>query len=128
MPELAFDAPNLTIFARLDELRLVVVGQHPGPTRSMLERRVVARPDEVLCRRGTVSRHLAHEPFGLQPTTQLSRVESNSRSTSSNSPSNVSWSPTVARTPCPHVSNAEVCREAPHHHTNDRGYSSDSPQ
>ncbi|STX13243.1 Transposase and inactivated derivatives [Kytococcus sedentarius] len=82
MPDATFDAPDLTTFARLDELGLVVAGQRLEPDRAVLECRVVARDDDAFCRRcgaegvprGTVTRRLAHEPFGWRPTTLLVRV------------------------------------------------------
>ncbi len=82
MPGATFDAPDLTTFARLDEFGLVVVGQRLEPDRVVLACRVVARDDDAFCRgcgavgtpRGTVSRHLAHEPFGWRPVTLLVRV------------------------------------------------------
>ncbi|WP_278237481.1 ISL3 family transposase [Isoptericola sp. AK164] len=82
MPDATFDPPDLTPFARLDELGLVVVGQRLEPGRAVLECRVVARDDDAFCRgcgaegtpRGTVIRWLAHEPFGWRPTTLLVRV------------------------------------------------------
>ncbi len=82
MPELTFAAPDLATFARLDELGLVVVGQRLEPDRATLCCRVVARADDAFCRgcgaegtpRGTVTRWLAHEPFGWRPVTLLIRV------------------------------------------------------
>jgi len=82
-----FDRPDLTTFCRLDELGLVVVGQHLEPDRAVLACRV-AEPDESdaqadrWCRRcgcegaarDTVPRRLAHEPFGWRPTTLLVAV------------------------------------------------------
>jgi transposase len=70
----------LTTFCRLDELGLVVVGQHLAPDRAVLACRV-AEPDQW-CRRcgcegtarDTVTRPLAHEPFGWRPTTLLITV------------------------------------------------------
>lgn len=69
-------------FARLDELGLVVAGQRLDPGQAVLECRVVARDGDAFCRRygaegvsrGTVTRRLAHEPFGWRPTTLLVRV------------------------------------------------------
>jgi transposase len=69
-----FAWPDLTTFTRLDELGLVVVGQHLEPDRAVLACRVV-EPDRW-CRRcgcqgmvrDTVTRRLAHEPFGWRPT------------------------------------------------------------
>ena len=77
-----FQCPDLTTFCRLDELGLVVVGQRLEPDRAVLECRVATRGDDAFCRgcgaegtaRGTVSRLLAHEPFGWRPTTLLIRV------------------------------------------------------
>lgn len=50
MPDAAFAAPGLTIFARLDELGIVAVGQRPNPDRAVLECRVVARDEDAFCR------------------------------------------------------------------------------
>lgn len=76
MPDATFARPDLTTFARLDELGLEVVGQRLEPDRAVLACRV-AEPDEW-CRRcgcegasfDTVVRRLAHEPLGW-PTTTL---------------------------------------------------------
>jgi transposase len=78
-----FARPDLTTFCRLDELGLVVVGQHLQPDRAVLACRV-ADPDEAdrWCRRcggegvarDSVTRRLAHEPFGWRPTTLLVAV------------------------------------------------------
>ena len=73
----AFACPDLTTFCRLDELGLVVVGQRLEPKRAVLACRVV--DDDPWCRRcgcegaprDSVSRQLAHEPFGWRPTTLL---------------------------------------------------------
>lgn len=72
--------PCLTTFCRLDELGLEAVGQHLEPDRAVLECRVV-EPDDW-CRRcgcqgvarDTVTRRLAHEPFGHRPTILQIRV------------------------------------------------------
>ncbi|WP_448061389.1 ISL3 family transposase [Cellulomonas hominis] len=80
MPDATFDAPDLTTFCRLDELGLEAVGQRLEPDRAVIECRVV-EPDEW-CRncgaqgavRDTVTRRLAHEPFGRRPTMLLVRV------------------------------------------------------
>jgi len=69
-----FVCPDLTTFTRLDELGLVVVGQRLEADRAVLACRVV-EPDQW-CRRcgcegaarDTVTRRLAHEPFGWRPT------------------------------------------------------------
>ena len=73
MRNATFVCPDLTTFARLDELGLEVVGQYLEPKRAVLACRVVD-PDQW-CRRcgcegtprGTVVRRLAHEPFGWRP-------------------------------------------------------------
>jgi len=75
MPDATFTTPDLTMFARLDELGLVVVGQRLEPGRAVLACRV-SEPDEW-CRRcgceggarDSLVRRLAHEPFGWRPTT-----------------------------------------------------------
>lgn len=75
-----FAAPCLTTFCRLDELGLEAVGQRLEPDQAVIECRV-AEPDPW-CRkcgsegvvRDTVTRRLAHEPFGHRPTTLLVRV------------------------------------------------------
>ncbi|GAA1698100.1 ISL3 family transposase [Microcella alkalica] len=75
-----FDAPDLTTFCRLDELGLEAVGQRLEPDRAVLFCRVVEVDD--WCRacgcqgvpRDTVTRRLAHAPFGHRPTTLLVRV------------------------------------------------------
>ncbi len=80
MPHATFVRPDLTTFARLDELGLEVVGQCLEPDRAVLECRVV-EPDGW-CRRcgcegvprDTITRRLAHEPLGWRPTTLLIRV------------------------------------------------------
>ena len=77
MPDATFTAPDLTTFTRLDALGLVATGQRLLPDRAVLACRV-AEPDD-LCRRcgckgiprDTVTRELAHEPFGWRPTTLL---------------------------------------------------------
>jgi transposase len=81
-----FACPDLTSFCGLDELGLVAVGQRLEPDRAVLACRV-AEPDEPdqaqrWCRRcgcrgsarDTVTRRLAHEPFGWRPTTLLVAV------------------------------------------------------
>ncbi|MBN9176439.1 MAG: ISL3 family transposase [Microbacterium sp.] len=75
-----FATPDLTTFCRLDELGLEAVGQLLEPDRAVFECRVV--DDDPWCRkcgaegvvRDTVTRPLAHEPFGHRPTTLLVRV------------------------------------------------------
>ena len=76
----AFDDPDLTTFCRLDELGLEAVGQKLCPDRAVLECRVTHA--DPWCRgcgaegtsRGTVTRRLAHAPFGHRPTILLLRV------------------------------------------------------
>ena len=80
MPDATFARPDLTTFARLDDLGLEVVGQRLEPDRAVLACRVVA--DDGWCRRcgcegaarDTVTRALAHEPLGWRPTTLLVTV------------------------------------------------------
>ena len=80
MPHATFVAPDVTKFCRLDELGLEVIRQSIEPDRSVLECRVT-EPDQW-CRRcgsagrprDTVTRRLAHEPFGWLPTVLLIRV------------------------------------------------------
>lgn len=70
-----FAPPDLTSFCRLDGLGLVVTGQCLQPDRAVLACRVVA--DDPWCGRcgaggqvrDSVTRRLAHEPFGWRPTT-----------------------------------------------------------
>jgi transposase len=74
VPDATFACPDLTTFARLDDLGLEVVGQRLEPDRAVLACRVVA-PD-AWCRRcgcegavrDSVRRRLAHEPLGWRPT------------------------------------------------------------
>lgn len=80
MRDATFACPDLTTFARLDELGLEVTGQRLEPDRAVLACRVV-EPDDW-CRRcgcqgaprDTVTRRLAHEPLGWRPTTLLVTV------------------------------------------------------
>lgn len=70
-----FVPPDLTSFCRLDGLGLVVTGQRMEPERAVLACRVAG--DDRWCRRcgargevrDSVTRRLAHEPFGWRPTT-----------------------------------------------------------
>ncbi|MGH8825565.1 MAG: transposase, partial [Jiangellaceae bacterium] len=74
MSDATFARPDLTTFARLDDLGLEVLGQRLEPDRAILRCRVV-EPNRW-CRRcgcqgaarDTVVRRLAHEPFGWRPT------------------------------------------------------------
>ena len=77
MADVTFARPDLTTFVRLDELGLVVTGQKVEPGRAVLACTVVELDD--WCRRcgchgsprDTVTRRLAHEPFGWRPTILL---------------------------------------------------------
>ncbi|HTY33735.1 ISL3 family transposase [Mycobacterium sp.] len=77
MPDVTFACPDLTTFCHLDELGLEVTGQHLATDRAVLACRIT--DDDSWCRRcgeqGTVrdsvTRQLAHEPFGWRPTTLL---------------------------------------------------------
>ena len=82
MPDATFATPDVTTFCRLDELSLVLVGQHLQPDRAVLACRVADDAVEEAdrwCRRcgcegrprDTVTRRLAHEPLGWRPTTLL---------------------------------------------------------
>jgi len=79
LPDATFACPDLTTFCRLDDLGLEVFGQRLEPKRAVLACRVKAREDDQWCRRcgaeGTprdsVTRELAHEPFGWRPTRLL---------------------------------------------------------
>jgi hypothetical protein len=77
MVDATYVRPDLTTFCRLDELGLEVVGQRLESDRAVLACRVVE--SDVLARwcrrcgcegaaRDTVTRRLAHEPFGWRPT------------------------------------------------------------
>ena len=80
MSNATFLPADLTTFCRLEELGLTATRQHLEPDRAVIECRVTD-PDPW-CRRcgaeasprDTVTRRLAHEPFGHRPTTLLIRV------------------------------------------------------
>lgn len=80
MPHPTFAPPDLTTFCRLDELGLVAVGQVIDPGRAVIECRLAEA--DPWCRRcgaegvprDTVTRQLAHAPFGHRPTTLLVRL------------------------------------------------------
>ena len=80
MLDATFARPDLTTFCRLDDLGLVVTGQRFEGGRAVLACRV-AEPD-LWCRRcgcegaprDSITRRLAHEPFGWRPTTLLVTV------------------------------------------------------
>ena len=77
MPDATFARPDLTTFCRLDALGLEVTGQRLETDRAVLACRVVEA--DRWCRRcgcegaprDSVTRALAHEPFGWRPTTLL---------------------------------------------------------
>jgi transposase len=79
LSEPTFACPDLTTFCRLDELGLEVVGQRLEPGRAVLACRVEPGEFDRWCRgcgaegvpRDSVTRRLAHEPFGHRPTTLL---------------------------------------------------------
>ena len=74
MFDATFVDPDLTMFTRVDEPGLVVVGQHLEPDRAVLSCRIAAQ--DGWCRgcgaegvpRDSLVRRLAHEPFGWRPT------------------------------------------------------------
>ena len=76
----SFTCPDLTTFRGLEELGLVAVGERLEPDRAVVACRV-SEPDDW-CRwcgcqgvaRDTLTRRLAHEPFGWRPTTLLVTV------------------------------------------------------
>jgi transposase len=80
VPDATFACPDLTTFCRLDELGLEVTGQHVEPGRAVLACRIT--DEDRWCRRcgeegvprDSVTRTLAHEPFGWRPTTLLITV------------------------------------------------------
>src|SRR3954449_8802832 len=83
MLDATFACPDLTTFCRLEGLGLEVTGQRLEPDRAVLACRVVdADPGDRWCRRcgcegmarDTVTRELAHEPFGWRPTTLMVTV------------------------------------------------------
>ena len=77
MRDATFACPDLTTFCRLDALGLEVTGQRLEPDRAVLACRVTEA--DRWCRRcgcegaprDSVTRALAHEPFGWRPTTLL---------------------------------------------------------
>jgi hypothetical protein len=83
VPDATFACPDLATFTRLDELGLEVIGQRLEPDCAVLACRVVDPGDSAgWCRRrgregaphDSVTRRLAHEPFGWRPTTLLVTV------------------------------------------------------
>lgn len=80
MPHATFAAPDLTTFCRFDGLGLEAVGQRIHPEGAVLACRVVE--EDRWCHscgcegavRDSVTRRLAHEPFGWRPTTLMVRV------------------------------------------------------
>ena len=77
MPDATFACPDVTTFCRLDDLGLEVIGQRLRPDRAVLACRITE--EDRWCRRcgeqgvvrDSVTRQLAHEPFGWRPTTLL---------------------------------------------------------
>jgi hypothetical protein len=77
-----FVRPDLGAFCRIDELGPRVVAQRLEPERAVLACTVVPGEFDRWCRRcgaegvprDSVTRRLAHEPFGWQPTTLLLTV------------------------------------------------------
>ena len=75
MSDATFSSPDLTMFCRLDDLGLVVVGQRLEPDRAVLACRVVEL--DQWCRRSgcrgaardTVVRRLTRKPLGWRPVT-----------------------------------------------------------
>ncbi|CCK63591.1 ISL3 family transposase [Mycobacterium canetti] len=75
-----FVRPDLTAFCRLDELGVEVTGQYLDSDRAVLACRIT--DEDRWCRRcgeqgqvrDTVTRRLAHEPFGWRPTTLVLTV------------------------------------------------------
>ena len=75
-----FACADVTTFCRLDELGLEVTGQRLEPDRALLSCRITE--EDRWCRRcgeqgvarDSVTRTLAHEPFGWRPTTLLVTV------------------------------------------------------
>jgi transposase len=79
VPDATFVRPDLGAFCRLDELGLEVIGQRLEPDRAVLACRPVPGEFDRRCRRcgaegkprDSVTRWLAHEPFGHRPTSLL---------------------------------------------------------
>ena len=82
MPDATFACADLTTFCRLDELGLEVIAQRLEPGRAVLACRPVPGELDRWCRRcggegkprDSVTRWLAHEPFGHRPTSLLVTV------------------------------------------------------
>jgi hypothetical protein len=80
MPNPTFQAPDLTTFCRLEELGLEATGQSVEPDRALVACRVKDRDDwrhdcgAKGTPRDTVTRRLAHAPFGWRPTTLVVTV------------------------------------------------------
>jgi transposase len=82
LSDATFDRPDLTKFAGLDELGLVVVGQRIAADRAVLACRVLDTETDRWCRRcgcegrprDTVIRRLAHEPLGWRPTMLVVKI------------------------------------------------------
>lgn len=83
MPQTALAAPDHDAFSRLDEHGFTAISQRVEPDRAALECRIRRTEDvDQWCRRcgqqgtprGTVTRHLAHVPFGRRPTQLKLRI------------------------------------------------------
>ena len=80
MPHLTFSTPDLTTFCHLDTLGLHCTGQHVTDSETVLL--CTPTTDDNWCHRcgghgrprDTVTRKLAHEPFGHRPSTLLIRL------------------------------------------------------
>ena len=74
MPHTTFDLPDLSAFARLDDLGLEVTGQRMWSDHAVLACRIAGadrwcrRCESQGVARDTVVRCLAHEPYGWRPT------------------------------------------------------------
>ena len=74
MPHTTFDLPDLSAFARLDDLGLEVTGQRMWSDHAVLACRIAGadrwcrRCESQGVARDTVVRRLAHEPCGWRPT------------------------------------------------------------
>lgn len=78
--DLTFSSPDLSSFCQLNNLGLVATGQHLCAEYAVIEYRFTKAPEPCpKCAaagvsRGTIDRHLAHTPYGQQPTTLLLRI------------------------------------------------------
>ena len=80
MHNLTFSSPDISSFCQLNKLGLVATGQHLCERLAVIECRFTKAPEPCpKCgasgvSRGTVSRHLAHAPYGQRPTKLLLRI------------------------------------------------------